>query len=341
MCSVGDCDRSAVIQIELWIFNTGFDIRNAYHKRVITFKMANINVILRRIFGDIIGVAIGINDYTIESVISNAIGQGIIEANSVLIIVIVSTAIVFAFGQGSDQPELELFVDRMVSGTAPTVIVTRRASIVVVVDFLLNSGLYNLRRNLNVIVVFVNLQQEGIVGMIGIALAKGASINDQIITCLIKFEATGVTTLKDGVRVCIGIRVDIVAYKTRESDAVIIGIMPFADSRNSFLRSEISFKLTADGRIFRQFLQKILRMRDVFAPRNVGNLKAISIITRNITIEDLEGVVLVFCVEVLLSVVCKRRDRHGAHHGNCQQCGQQLFDCFLHHDLRKSPFKFF
>ena len=44
--------------------------------------MANINGILRRIFGDIIGVAIGINDYTIEFVIfviSNAIGQGIIE----------------------------------------------------------------------------------------------------------------------------------------------------------------------------------------------------------------------------------------------------------------------
>ena len=33
---------------------------------------------------------------------------------------------------------------------------------------------------------------------------------------------------------------------------------------------------------------------------------------------------------ILISVVCKRRDRHGAHHGNCQQCGQQLFDCFYH-----------
>ena len=340
MCSVGDRNRSAVIQIELWIFNTGFDIRNAYHKSVIIFKLAIINFIHRRIVGDIIGVAIGINDYTIESVISNAIGQGIIEANSVLVIVIVSTAIVFAFGQGSDQPELELFVDRMVSGTAPTVIVTRRASIVVVVDFLLNSGLYNLRRNLNVIVCFVNLQQEGIVGMIGIAIsatAKGGSINDQIITCLIKFEATGVTTLFDGCRVCMGIRVDIVAYKTRESDAVIIRSCPALHNIKDFLEAICVGKLAAEGRICPQFGQKILRMRDVFAPLNVGN----RIVITNITLEDLESVVTVVFVDVLLSVVCKRRDRHGAHHGNCQQCGQQLFDCFLHHDLRKSPFKFF
>ena len=37
----------------------------------------------------------------------------------------------------------------------------------------------------------------------------------------------------------------------------------------------------------------------------------------------------------------KRGYCHGTQHGNCQQCGQQLFDYFLHHDLRKSPFKFF
>ena len=340
MCSIGDRNSRAVIQIELWIFNTGFDIRNAYHKRVITFKMANINVILRRIFGDIIGVAIGINDYTIESVISNAIGQGIIEANSVLIIVIVSTAIVFAFGQLSNQLELELFVDRMVSGTAPTVIVTRSAIIVVVVDFLLNSGFFNLRRNLNVIVCFGNLQQEGIVGMIRIAIsvtAKGGSINDQIITWLWNFEGTGVTTLKDGFRVCIGIRVDIVAYKTRESDAVIIRSCPALHNIKDFLEAICVGKLAAEGRICLQFGQKILRMRDVLAPLNVGN----RIVITNNTIEDLESVVTVVFVDVLLSVVCKRRDRHGAHHGNCQQCGQQLFDCFLHHDLRKSPFKFF
>ena len=229
----------------------------------------------------------------------------------------------------------------MVSGTAPTVIVTRSAIIVVVVDFLLNSGLYNLRRNLNVIVCFVNLQQEGIVGMIGIVIsvtAKGGSINDQIITCLFKFEAIGVTTLKDGCRV--SIRVDIVAYTTRKSDAVIIGITPLADNRSSFLRSETSFKLIADGKIFRQLRQKLVRMSDAAAPPNVGN----RIVITNNTIEDLESVVTVVCAEVLLSlpiVVCKRRDRHGAHHGNCQQCGQQLFDYFLHHDLRKSPFKFF
>ena len=180
VCSIGDRNRSAVIQIELWIFNTGFDIRNAYHKRVIIFKMAFINFILRRIAGDIIGVVIGINDYTIECVISNALGQGIIEQNSVLVIVIVST--VGAFGQLSDQPELELFVDCMVSGTAPTVIVTSRAN-VVVVDFLLNSGFFSLRLNWKVKFSFANLQQEGIAGMIGIASAKVGSINDQIITC--------------------------------------------------------------------------------------------------------------------------------------------------------------
>ena len=147
VCSVGDRNRSAVIQIEPCICNTGFDIRNAYHKIVITFKTAIINFILRRIFGDIIGLVIGFNDYTIESVISNALGQGIIEQNSVLIIEIVSTAIVFACGQLSDQPELELFVDCMVSGTAPIVIVTKRAFIVVVINFLLNSGFYKLRLN--------------------------------------------------------------------------------------------------------------------------------------------------------------------------------------------------
>ncbi len=48
-------------------------------------------------------------------------------------------------------------------------------------------------------------------------------------------------------------------------------------------------------------------MSDAAAPPNVGNLKAISIITRNITLEDLESVVTVVG-EVLLSVFCKRRD---------------------------------
>ena len=144
VCSIGDRNSSAGIQIEPWIFNTGFDIRNAYHKIVMTFKIGSINVILRRIAGDIIGNALGFNDYTIESVISNALGQGIIEQNSVLVIVIVSTAIVFACGQLSDQPELERFVDCMVTGYTLT---TTIANVVVVVDFLLNSGLYNLMIN--------------------------------------------------------------------------------------------------------------------------------------------------------------------------------------------------
>ena len=90
VCSVGDRNRSAVIQIEPCVFSTGLDIRNAYHKRVLTFKIGTSMVYFRRI-GDIIGNAIGFNDYTIESVISNAIGQGIMKGNRVLVIVIVST----------------------------------------------------------------------------------------------------------------------------------------------------------------------------------------------------------------------------------------------------------
>ena len=103
--------------------------------------------------------------------------------------------------------------------------------------------------------------------------------------------------------------------------------MPFADNRKNILNIVSTVKLIADSRICLQFGQKILRMRDVFAPINVG--KRLIVLTNN-TLEDLESDVTVVFVEVLLSVVCKRRDRHGAHHGNCQQCGQQLFDCFLH-----------
>ena len=211
-------------------------------------------------------------------------------------------------------------------------------AILIVINFLLNSGLYNLIINWKDIFCFGNFQQEGIVGMIEIVFVKGGSINDQIITWLWNFDATGVNTLNDGCRG--SIRVDIVAYTTRKSDAVLIRSAPLADNRSSFLRSETSFKLIADGKICRQLRQKLVRMSDAAAPPNVGN----RIVITNITREDLESVVTVASVEVLLSlprVVCKRRDRHGAHHGNCQQCGQQLFDCFLHHDLRKSPFKFF
>ena len=137
VCSIGDRNSSAVIQIS----NAVLDIRNVYHKIVLTFKIVSINGILRRIFGDIIGRAIGFNDYTIESVISNAFGQSISEANSVIIIVIVST--VGACGQLSDQLELELFVDCMVSGTAPT---TSRANVVVIVviNFFSTVGFTNL-----------------------------------------------------------------------------------------------------------------------------------------------------------------------------------------------------
>ena len=352
MCSIGDRNSSAVIQIKPCVFGTGLNIRNVYHKRVLTFKIGSINGILQRIFGDIIGLAIGFNDYTIEVVIfviSNAIGQGIMKDNRVLIIVIVSTAFVSACGQLSDQLELELFVDCMVSGTAPT---TSRANVVVVVviNFLLNSGFYNLMINYNVIFSLVGIihQEEGIVGMIVIAIVKVDSINDQIITCLGNGDGTAVT-YNVGFRGST-IRVEIVAYKTRESDAVIIGIVPFADNRKNFLNSgsvgsvgsDDRLKLSANDRSSLQFFQKIIRISDVAAPRNVGKRRIV--LTTNNTLEDLESDVIVVVVEVLLSLPrfeCKRGDRHGAHHGNCQQCGQQLFDCFLHHDLRKSPFKFF
>ena len=173
--------------------------------------------------------------------------------------------------------------------------------------------------------------------MIEIARVKVGSINDQIITWLLNVEATGVICI-DGFRVCVCIRVEIAAYKARKSDAVIIGFTPLADNRKNILEVICVLKRNLEGRIFLQFGQKILIMRDVSAPLNVGKRH---IVLTNNTLEDLESAVTVGSVEVLLSVVCKRRDRHGAHHGNCQQCGQQLFDYFLHHDLRKSPFKFF
>ena len=84
--------------------------------------------------------------------------------------------------------------------------------------------------------------------MIEIAHAKGASINDQIITWASNFEATGVTCI-DGFRFCVCSRVEILADKTRESDAVIIGIMPCADNRKNILSSFCVAKLVADGRI--------------------------------------------------------------------------------------------
>ena len=290
MCSVGNRNSSAVIQIKPCVFGTGLNI-NVYHKRVLTFKIGSINGILRRI-GDIIGVAIGFNDYTIEFVIfviSNAIGQGIMKDNRVLIIVIVST--VSAVGQGSGQLELELFVDCMVSAGTKT---SCAGAILIVINFLLNSGLFGLRRNWNVPVSFGNHQQEGIVGMIGIVFGKVGSINEQIITCLGLGNGEGIATSSNDVcRVCI-IRVEIVAYKTRESDAVIIGIMPLADNRKNFLSRFGIGKQRADGISFPQFVQKIIRIiDDVAAPINVGNLKVFNIITLNITLEDLESAVSV------------------------------------------------
>ena len=286
VCSIGDRNSSALIQIKPCY--TGLDIRNFYLKIVLTIKLVSINGILRRI-GDSIGDVIGFNDYTIGSVISNALGQGIMKDNRVLIIVIVST--VSAVGQGSGQLELELFVDCMVSAGTKT---SCAGAIRIVINFLLNSGLFGLRRNWNVPVSFGNHQQEGIVGMIGIVFGKVGSINEQIITCLGLGNGEGIATSSNDVcRVCI-IRVEIVAYKTRESDAVIIGIMPSADNLKNILSSGSTFKLTADALSCLQLGQKILRISDdVAAPINVGNLKVFNIITLNITLEDLESAVSV------------------------------------------------
>lgn len=130
--------------------------------------------------------------------------------------------------------------------------------------------------------------------MIGIVFGKVGSINEQIITCLGLGNGEGIATSSNDVcRVCI-IRVEIVAYKTRESDAVIIGIMPSADNLKNILSSGSTFKLTADELSCLQLGQKILRISDdVAAPINVGNLKVFNIITLNITLEDLESAVSV------------------------------------------------
>ena len=145
--------------------------------------------------------------------------------------------------------------------------------------------------NYNVIFSLVGIihQEEGIVGMIEIAKVKVGIINDQIITWLWNFDGT-VATYNVGFRVCKGIRVDIVAYKTRESDAVIIRRCPVLHNIKDFLEAICVGKLAAEGRICIQFGQKILRMRDVFAPINVG--KRLIVLTNN-TLEDLESAVSV------------------------------------------------
>ena len=85
--------------------------------------------------------------------------------------------------------------------------------------------------------------------MIEIARIKWGSINDQIITCLVKMEEIATTTtFNGGFRGCIGIRVEIVAYNARKSDAVIIGITPLADNRKNILSIFCLAKLVADGR---------------------------------------------------------------------------------------------
>ena len=84
--------------------------------------------------------------------------------------------------------------------------------------------------------------------MIEIAMIKWGSINDQIITCLVKMDVIATTTtFNGGFRFCIGIRVEIVAYKTRESDAVSIGIMPLADNLKNIPSRVCIGKQRADG----------------------------------------------------------------------------------------------
>ena len=104
----------------------------------------------------------------------------------------------------------------MVSGTAPT---TSRANVVdvVVINFLLNSGFYKLRLNWKVKFSFVNLQQEGIVGMIGIARFKVGSINDQIITCPVNGDFDDIAGTWNGGSRVYSTRVEIVAYKARKA----------------------------------------------------------------------------------------------------------------------------
>ena len=63
---------------------------------------------------------------------------------------------------------------------------------------------------------------------------------------------------------------------------------------------------------------------DAAAPFNVGNLRGII----NITLEDLESFERVVFTDALS--VCKRRDRHGAHHGNCQQRGHEFLNGLFH-----------
>ena len=170
MCSIGDRNSSAVIQIEPWC--TGLDILNAQCEILI----GSIRIIIFSRNGDI-GTAI-IDHNSIPAVKGNACRQSITKGNHVLVIVIVST--VGVCGQGSGQLELELFVDCMVSAGTKTCFV---GAILIVINFLLNSGLYNLTINWNDIGYLGNIQQEeGIVGMIVIARVKVGSINDQIIT---------------------------------------------------------------------------------------------------------------------------------------------------------------
>ena len=116
--------------------------------------------------------------------------------------------------------------------------------------------------------------------MIGIAIAKVGSINDQIITCLVNGDMDDIAaTWNEGFRVCVCIRVEIAAYKARKSDAVIIRSAPVLHNIKDFLEAICFGKLAAEGKICLQLPQKIGKIMDAAATNNVGNRIVITNIT--------------------------------------------------------------
>ena len=109
------------------------------------------------------------------------------------------------------------------------------------------------------------------------------------------------------------------------------------------------------GRNFGKFVQNSLansfasRTGAVSAPLDVGKLSSTGCIGTIITGEDLVDLVDVGgsrCGDRVpgnsssagrAAAICKRRDRHGANHSNCQQRSHEFLHCFFH---GKSPFLF-
>ena len=89
------------------------------------------------------------------------------------------------------------------------------------------------------------------------------------------------------------------------------------------------------------------RTSAVFAPLDVGEHGRLEwIIITGKDLVDLVGVTVFRCGDRVLdnsssagraAAICKRRDRHGANHSNCQQRSHEFLHCFFH---GKSPFLF-